>query len=113
MTDAQRAETVMKDLTNGLVLQIQGLIDDKVSLMMLEDPELVGTLALGAAAYCMSLSAATYLPQLRGNPRMVIAALSPADRIALALLAARASEGEAPVAKVRADLAALRRMGRL
>lgn len=109
---AAKNHDIVVDVLDHAIDRVHEITAQTHSLLLTVAPDEIGTLALGMMTWAMSWAAPTWLPEIR-TVHGALDDLSTADRLSLALLSVRAAESSDPVKAVRADMAALRRMGRV
>lgn len=110
---AAEVDVIVSDLMANLVDRVKPQLQRAEGLLLMVAPEEVGALSLALAAWAMSVAGPWWLPEVGRPCPEAMATLPVKDRLTLALMAARASESKEFVREVRADMAALRRMGRV
>lgn len=106
-------DAIVSDLLTTVIERAEAALAEKGELLAIVAPHEVGNLALGLAAWALNQAAPSWLPAI-GRPAPPAGELIPIrDRMAMAILAVRASETRHCIREARADMAALRRMGRV
>lgn len=107
-------DAIVSDLLENVISQARAALVDKVSLVEAVAPGEGGALlTIGLATWALTQAAPAWLRQ-SGRPIPPAGRILPVkDRLLVSLIAARASETRHCVREARADMAALRRMGRV